>query len=229
MKLHTEKEHHLANMMAVHWLRNLYRDSQSVFYSIIEHIPAYIHLNNTNHDIVFANNNLKKRSKELDNLAEYGSNYLEKISCPILLNSLKQKTFRFINNNDDDEICSYFQRVLINDKMTYFYSHKMHLDESKHLVFSNILKELGSMGKVFLGIIEQYFINKTSWQRFFSLTKQEKEIVKLLAKGNSNTQISDLLFISSHTVHTHRRNIYQKLDIHNTTDLVKISLLLDII
>ena len=229
MKLHTEKEYHLANMMAVHRLRNLYRVSESIFYNIIEHIPAYIHLNNTNHDIVFANNNLKKRSRELDNLAEYGSHYLEKISCPILLDSLKQKTSRFIKNNDDDEICSYFQRVLIDEQMTYVYSHKMHLDESKHLVFSNILTELGSMGKVFLGIIEQYFTNKTSWQRFFSLTKQEKEIVRLISKGYTYKQISDTLFISSHTVRVHRKNIYKKLDINNTTGLVKIAMLLDII
>lgn len=229
MKLHTEKEYQLANAMAIHKLRNLFRESEQQFYDVVEYIPAYIHLNNKNHDIVFANNNLKTKCKELEILAEFGSSYLEKISCNILLQNLKSKTTKFINNKDDNEICSYFQKVLVNNKMTYFYSHKMHLNRKEHLVLSNTLNELCSLGNVFLGIIEQYFSHKTSWQRFFSLTKQEKEIVKLLAQGNSNTQISDLLFISSHTVHTHRRNIYQKLDIHNTTDLVKISLLLDII
>lgn len=229
MKLHTEKEFQLANAMAVHKLRNLYRESQQQFYDLVEFFPGYFHINNLNLDMVYATNNLKLRCKELENLAKYGNSYLEKVSCPTLLNFARYKTKALEKSKDDYALCSYFQRMLINNEMTYLYSNKVILSKTNHLVYTNILKELGSISNLFLNIIEQYFSHKTSWQRFFSLTKQEKEIVKLLAQGNSNTQISDLLFISSHTVHTHRRNIYQKLDIHNTTDLVKISLLLDII
>lgn len=53
------------------------------------------------------------------------------------------------------------------------------------------------------------------------LTKREKEILRLIANGNSNQEIADKLFISLRTVETHRLNINQKLDVKNTAGLVR--------
>lgn len=53
------------------------------------------------------------------------------------------------------------------------------------------------------------------------LTKREKEILKLIAEGQSNQEIADKLFISLRTVETHRLNINQKLGVKNTAGLVK--------
>lgn len=53
------------------------------------------------------------------------------------------------------------------------------------------------------------------------LTKREKEIVKLVAEGLTNIQISQQLFISIDTVDTHRKNLYTKLNINNTALLVR--------
>lgn len=57
-----------------------------------------------------------------------------------------------------------------------------------------------------------------------SLTKREEEILRLIAKGMNNQQISDQLFISPRTVDTHRTNIMQKLDIHDAANLVRYAL-----
>lgn len=54
-----------------------------------------------------------------------------------------------------------------------------------------------------------------------SLTKREKEIVQLIAQGNTNSQIGDKLFISSKTADVHRTNIMRKLDLHNVAGLVR--------
>lgn len=51
------------------------------------------------------------------------------------------------------------------------------------------------------------------------LGKREKEIVRYIAKGLTNKQISDKLYLSAHTVATHRRNICAKLDIHSASGL----------
>jgi len=51
------------------------------------------------------------------------------------------------------------------------------------------------------------------------LTLREKEIVVCVAKGMSNKQIADMLFLSTHTVITHRRNIASKLQIHSPSGL----------
>ena len=46
------------------------------------------------------------------------------------------------------------------------------------------------------------------------------EIIKLVAEGLSNKSVADKLFISTHTVITHRKNIMNKLKVNNTAGLV---------
>jgi DNA-binding CsgD family transcriptional regulator len=54
-----------------------------------------------------------------------------------------------------------------------------------------------------------------------SLTAREREVVQLIAEGNSNKKIAQLLSISVKTVETHRSASMRKLDIHSTADLVR--------
>lgn len=51
------------------------------------------------------------------------------------------------------------------------------------------------------------------------LSNREKEIIVLVVKGMTNKEIADKLFLSVHTVITHRRNIARKLEIHSATGL----------
>jgi DNA-binding NarL/FixJ family response regulator len=53
------------------------------------------------------------------------------------------------------------------------------------------------------------------------LTAREREVLKLIAEGNTNHEIARLLCLSRKTVETHRGNIMDKLDMHKVTDLVK--------
>mmetsp|Transcript_14520 Transcript_14520/g.16887 ORF Transcript_14520/g.16887 Transcript_14520/m.16887 type:complete len:176 (-) Transcript_14520:180-707(-) len=52
------------------------------------------------------------------------------------------------------------------------------------------------------------------------ISKRESEIITLIAEGNTNTQIADQLFLSSHTINTHRKNIMSKLGVKNTAGIV---------
>ena len=56
--------------------------------------------------------------------------------------------------------------------------------------------------------------------RYDSLSEREREIFQLVAEGHSNKAIADLLFVSPTTVETHRAHILQKLNVHNTAELV---------
>jgi DNA-binding NarL/FixJ family response regulator len=53
------------------------------------------------------------------------------------------------------------------------------------------------------------------------LTPREREVLKLIAEGNTNQDIAELLCLSRKTVETHRSNIMDKLDLHKVTDLVR--------
>ncbi|MBE9488466.1 MAG: response regulator transcription factor [Bacteroidetes bacterium] len=51
------------------------------------------------------------------------------------------------------------------------------------------------------------------------LSVREREIVVCVVKGMTNKQIADSLFLSTHTIMTHRRNIANKLQIHSSAGL----------
>jgi two-component system response regulator NreC len=56
--------------------------------------------------------------------------------------------------------------------------------------------------------------------RFATLTTREKEVLKLLAEGNSVKEIAGNLKLSVKTVEAHKFNLMRKLDIHNKAQLV---------
>lgn len=57
-----------------------------------------------------------------------------------------------------------------------------------------------------------------------SLTRREREIVRLVVEGLTNQEIADKLFINIRTVETHKSNILQKLHLKNSVDLVKFAI-----
>jgi two-component system nitrate/nitrite response regulator NarL len=63
--------------------------------------------------------------------------------------------------------------------------------------------------------IDNPIINK------FRISKQEKEVIKLIIKGLTSKEIAEVLFVSKTTVDTHRKNIHKKLEISNSSSLIK--------
>ncbi len=56
------------------------------------------------------------------------------------------------------------------------------------------------------------------------LTDRERQILRLIAEGNTNKEVAKCLSISKNTVNIHRTKLMQKLNIHDTVDLVKFSI-----
>lgn len=54
-----------------------------------------------------------------------------------------------------------------------------------------------------------------------NLTPREREVLQLLAEGNSNKEVSAALRIAVRTVETHRANLMTKLNAHSLSDLVR--------
>lgn len=59
---------------------------------------------------------------------------------------------------------------------------------------------------------------------FDRLTPREREVLQLLAEGDSSKRIARRLSISPHTVEAHRANIMKKLDLHSVAELVRFAL-----
>ncbi len=62
-----------------------------------------------------------------------------------------------------------------------------------------------------------------------TLSSREKDVVRLLAKGLSNKEISEQLYISPHTVITHRKNITRKLNIKSVAGLIVYAIINEIV
>jgi two-component system response regulator NreC len=56
--------------------------------------------------------------------------------------------------------------------------------------------------------------------RYETLSAREREIFQLIAEARTNKEVAQLLEISPATVETHRARLLQKLDIHNTAELM---------
>jgi two-component system response regulator NreC len=56
------------------------------------------------------------------------------------------------------------------------------------------------------------------------LSSREKEVLQLVAEGFTSKEIATQLNLSVNTVHTHRKNIMSKLDVHGQADLIRYAL-----
>ena len=103
---------------------------------------------------------------------------------------------------DSDEILTAIKSILKNEnylckntiKSLYLYSNT----DKKEVVNTHIKNALGN------------------------LSKRELEVLKLVVEEYSTKEISELLFISTRTVETHRKNILTKLGVKNTLSLIKL-------
>jgi len=57
------------------------------------------------------------------------------------------------------------------------------------------------------------------------LTDREREVLQLIAEGKTNKEVAHALSVSVNTVETHRKHIMEKLDLHNTAELVRFAIL----
>jgi DNA-binding NarL/FixJ family response regulator len=77
-----------------------------------------------------------------------------------------------------------------------------------------------AVAKVMLDDYVRRLASKGITDRYDALSEREREIFQLIAEGHSSKEIADLLSVSPATVDTHRAHILQKLDVHNTAELV---------
>jgi len=68
-------------------------------------------------------------------------------------------------------------------------------------------------------ILKEFPQNKNKLKENIPLSTRELEVLQLVAKGLSNKEISEALFISEHTVKSHLKNILSKLHLDNRVQL----------
>lgn len=93
-------------------------------------------------------------------------------------------------------------------------------DEIVEAIYKTVKGEKFMCGKIVTDILQSTVNATTSSCEGLNISEREMEIIKLVAEGYSNKEIADKLFLSTHTVTTHRKNIMNKLGVNNTAGLV---------
>ena len=77
------------------------------------------------------------------------------------------------------------------------------------------------------GVVIEESLNhspKTGSSSSSTLTMREREVLQLIVEGNTVKQIAERLYLSIKTIHTHRNQIMQKLNMHSTAELTKFAI-----
>jgi DNA-binding CsgD family transcriptional regulator len=132
---------------------------------------------------------------------------------------VEQKTFE--KNNRLNQLKQHFSGkiLFIDNELTYD-------EHNECTLFLNDSK------KIMVGKIQKFFTLQTKNQTSTgnsALSKREIDVLKKVAKGLSNKEISDQLFISKNTVITHRKNITEKLGIKTISGLTVYALMNNLI
>jgi len=121
---------------------------------------------------------------------------------------------------------------MYNDKMLIEKCRKLgvHAYCNKQVSNSELLKILNNLkeGKFLMdSSLKEKFKNglhKLSLENFekkIKLTNREIELVELFSKGLSSKEIANQLNVSSFTIDTHKKNMFKKMNINTTVELVK--------
>lgn len=72
---------------------------------------------------------------------------------------------------------------------------------------------------------ENRYIGKDHFLKEIRLTKRERDVLILIAQGLTNQRIADQLFLSKHTIETHRKNIMRKMAFKSSAELIQYAVL----
>lgn len=139
--------------------------------------------------------------------------------------TLRKQLVSYLQRDDPNTLFSFYQRVKTGPKGTYQWylttTRTYNAQEGLLIHLSFPAEELALATNRCHYLADQSAYCVKHFHLFNALSKREKEIINLIADGKSSCYISDLLFISIHTVNNHRKNIIRKLNITSLAELIR--------
>lgn len=180
----------------------------------------------------------KKLDHSLEDLRAMGDEYYHRFFYEEERRIFLPGMLRYVQRQDPSALFDFYQRVKMAgkpDQNVYYTAARLLTEEggphsSKELLLiSNPVSKFHlTVSKLSKLLAESEFAER-NYYKFELLTMREKQIIRMLTAGKSSNQISDQLFISLHTVNTHRKNISRKLEIRSFADLIKFANAFDLI
>ncbi|MBV4357482.1 LuxR C-terminal-related transcriptional regulator [Pinibacter aurantiacus] len=164
----------------------------------------------------------------LEDLQKLGEEYHDRFFNPDDRVHYYDKVISLMMSGDDDQVVSYFQQARRSPEVEWKWYltstrvfHRTEDGKVSHLISNAtpIDKEHHITAKVDRLLAENNFL-RNNQHIFASLSKREKEILRLMGSGHSAAEISEQLHIAESTANTHRRNIRSKLNAQSNYDII---------
>jgi DNA-binding CsgD family transcriptional regulator len=138
----------------------------------------------------------------------------------------------FYKHHSPDTVYSSYQKVFNPEEKTFVICLvfvKKHKVSCGYLSLNLPIVDFHKLNNKIKRIIEEELFRYNHLKEFSQLTEREAEILKLVALGKSNPEISKELFISRCTVEQHRKNINRKLHIKGLKDIMDFAYAYDLV
>ncbi len=181
------------------YVKDRYPDTVCSYLADFQALEEYDDLENA--DLVFVD--IEMKDKESSEVIRYILN-LEKGPEVFVFSALKN--VELLKDSLKYRVHSY----IVNDHELSFLDKAM----------DDFLKGNKTIGRKSRKEIKQWVSKHESMISNISLSKREREILRMICEEKTSTEISQDLFISEHTVLTHRKNLLKKVGCKNTVGLV---------
>ena len=166
-------------------------------------------------------------------MVEYHSRYFN----PDDAKDYVPKILGLLERNNNDEFVTYFQQVRRSPEHEwtwYLSSTKILLRDHRQkprliITMSMPVETIHPMASKVDRLLEENSFLRRNHHVYASLTRREKEILRLMALGVNSTEIADKLHISEATASTHRRNIRNKINAQTPYDITRFAQAFDLI
>lgn len=111
------------------------------------------------------------------------------------------------------------RKTSLNSEIKIFAIEISKLSKSTLALYEDHLHVTDELAEISYKVRNSMHENPNEIEEKGNLSSREKEIISFVVKGLTNNEIADKLFLSVHTVMTHRKNIARKLQIHSATGL----------
>ena len=180
----------------------------------------------------------KQLGSSVEEVNHLGEAYYERYFVKEESNDIFQGMNNYLRLGDFDRQYNFFQRVRLygDTDYTWFYTvlkvvqvkYSAELENKIILLSSPVMGMDNLIARVNKTLDQSQYI-RNNYRRFAELTSREKEIITLLANGKSTCEIADQLFISTHTVSTHRKNIIRKIEGNSFAELMRFAMAFDLV
>ncbi len=141
------------------------------------------------------------------------------------------ETLKAIRNDDKTKHLPVIMLTAVNDDQKMVSGLKIGADDYivKPFILPNLLARMEAVLR--RSAIHKELTKETSDSnvKINSLTSKEKEVLQMAAKGASNKQIAENLFVKEVTVKTHLNSIFKKLKVENRTQAVLLAVQSDLL